>query len=56
VTHVISDIQRKGTLDNMSTRPGEGFIQEAAQAYEQTNRKKAEKQVCLLLIHTRVDN
>jgi hypothetical protein len=25
VAHVISDIRRKGTTDNMSTRPGEGF-------------------------------
>lgn len=33
----------------MSTRPGEGFQQEAAEAYEQTNKKKAEKQVCSLL-------
>jgi hypothetical protein len=32
----------------MSTRPGEGFQQEAAEAYKQTNRKRAEKQVCLL--------
>lgn len=46
VSHVISDIRQKGTTDNLSTRPGEGFQQEAAEAYAQTNKKKAEKQVC----------
>ena len=35
----------KGTTDNFSTRPGEGFQQEAAQAYAQTNGKNAEHQV-----------
>jgi len=30
----------------MSTRPGEGFQQEAAEAFGQTNMKQAEKQVC----------
>ena len=54
VSHVISDIQRKGTTDNMSTRPGEGFQQEAAEAYKQTSRKRAEKQVCKLL--TQIDD
>ena len=39
------DILQKGTTDNTSTRPGEGFQQEAAQAFEQTNMKNAEKQV-----------
>lgn len=34
----------KGTTDNFSTRPGEGF-QQAAQAYAQTNGKHAEHQV-----------
>jgi hypothetical protein len=29
----------------MSTRPGEGFQQEAAEAYQQTNGKAAESQV-----------
>jgi hypothetical protein len=46
VSHVVSDIRQKGTTDNLSTRPGEGFQQEAAEAYEQTNRKRAETQVC----------
>jgi len=45
VSHVASDIRRKGTTDNMSTRPGEGFNQEAAEAYAQTNGKQAENQV-----------
>lgn len=31
--------------------PGEGFQQEAAEAYKQTSKKEAEKQVCLLLTH-----
>ena len=35
----------------MSTRLGEGFQQEAAEAYKQTSKKEAEKQVCLLLTH-----
>lgn len=48
VSHIITDILQKGTSDNMSTRPGEGFQQEAAEAFEQTNMKNAEKQVCLL--------
>lgn len=43
--HITSDIKAKGTLDNMSTRPGEGFFQEAKQAYKRTNGKEAEKQV-----------
>jgi hypothetical protein len=50
VSHIIEDIRRKGTTDNTSTRPGEGFQQEAAEAYKQTNKKSAEKQVCSLLI------
>lgn len=40
----------KGTVDNFSTRTGEGFQQEAAQAFEQTNMKDAERQVCVLQI------
>jgi hypothetical protein len=50
ISHIIEDIRRKGTTDNMSTRPGEGFQQEAAEAYEQSNKKQAEKQVRSLLI------
>jgi len=42
---VFQDIQQKGTLDNFSIRTGEGFQQEAAQAFEQTNMKNAEHQV-----------
>ncbi|KZT29211.1 hypothetical protein NEOLEDRAFT_1086238 [Neolentinus lepideus HHB14362 ss-1] len=43
--HAPSDIRAKGTTDNYSTRPGEGFQQEASEAYEQTNRKGAEHQM-----------
>ena len=35
----------KGTTDNMSTRPGEGFQQEAAEAYKQTSGKGAKRYV-----------
>jgi hypothetical protein len=45
---VAQDIREKGTVDNFSTRIGEGFQQEAAQAFEQTNMKDAEHQVCIL--------
>jgi hypothetical protein len=51
VSHIIEDIRRKGTTDNTSTRPGEGFQQEAAEAFKQTNKKRAEKQVRSLLIY-----
>jgi hypothetical protein len=43
--HVAQDIKEKGTVDNFSTRNGEGVQQEASQAYEQTNMKNAEHQV-----------
>ena len=44
-SHMFQDIRQKGTTDNFSTRTGEGFQQEAAQAFEQTNMKNAEHQV-----------
>ena len=47
VSHIVMDIRQKGTTDNTSTRPGEGFQQESAQAFKQTNGKKAELQVGL---------
>ena len=47
VSHIIMDILQKGTTDNTSTRPGEGFQQEAAEAFEQTNMKNAEKLVII---------
>jgi hypothetical protein len=47
-SHVFQDIRDKGTTDNSSTRTGEGFQQEAAQAYEQTNMRNAEHQVSVL--------
>ncbi|KAI5821788.1 hypothetical protein K523DRAFT_21961 [Schizophyllum commune Tattone D] len=43
--HAIDDIKWKGTLDNMSTRVGESFFQEAAEAYSHTNGKDAERQM-----------
>ena len=55
VSHVISDIWQKGTTDNTSTHPGEGFQQEAAEAYKQTSKKEAEKQVTPLL-RTHIDD
>jgi len=55
VSHVILDIQQKGTTDNTSTRPGEGFQQEATEAYKQTSKKEAEKQVTSLL-RTHIDD
>jgi hypothetical protein len=46
-SHVFQDIREKGTTDNCSTRTGEGFQQESAQAFEQTNMKNAEHQVSI---------
>ena len=43
--HIIEEICWKGTTDNTSTCSGEEFQQEAAEAYMQTNKKWAEKQV-----------
>ncbi|KAG6847873.1 hypothetical protein H0H93_005308 [Arthromyces matolae] len=43
--HVGDEILNKGTTDNMTTRTGEGFQQEAAEAYAQTNKKQAEHQM-----------
>ncbi|KAJ7221503.1 hypothetical protein GGX14DRAFT_669953 [Mycena pura] len=45
VAHVLKDIWDKGTTNHGSTRPGEGFQQEARAAYETTNRKDAEHQM-----------
>jgi hypothetical protein len=45
ISHVIEDIVQKGTTDNFSTRPGEGFIQEVNEAYGQTNKRNADAQV-----------
>ncbi|PPQ88862.1 hypothetical protein CVT25_009588 [Psilocybe cyanescens] len=64
ISHVALDIQQKGTTNNMSTHPGEGFQQEAAEAYKQTNKKKAEKQMsridenqeAIVLIRMAIDN
>lgn len=47
-SHVPQDIREKGTVDNFSTRYGEGFQQEAAQSFGQTNMKEAEHQMCII--------
>jgi hypothetical protein len=44
-SHVAEDIEERGCTYNFSTWPGEGFQQEAAQAYRTTNRKNTEHQV-----------
>ncbi|EPQ53799.1 hypothetical protein GLOTRDRAFT_107062 [Gloeophyllum trabeum ATCC 11539] len=62
--HVIYDLEHKCTTDNYSTRPGEGFQQEVAEAYQQTNGKRAEHQMAridsnqeaIALIRMTVDN
>ncbi|KAJ7105815.1 hypothetical protein C8R44DRAFT_886281 [Mycena epipterygia] len=38
-SHVVRDIRNKGTTNHGSTRPGEGFQQEAREAYNRTNKK-----------------
>lgn len=45
ITHVVDDIQTKGSTGNQSTRPGEGSIQEVKQQYQRTNCRAVEKQV-----------
>ncbi|KAJ7306665.1 hypothetical protein DFH08DRAFT_516164 [Mycena albidolilacea] len=47
-SHIVEDILRKGTTNHGSTRPGEGFQQEAAEAYKQTNFKNVAPQATLL--------
>lgn len=46
---MIQDIREKGTTDGFSTRTGEGFQQESAQAYDQTNGKNVEHQVGVVI-------
>ncbi|KAJ6577876.1 hypothetical protein B0H19DRAFT_985472 [Mycena capillaripes] len=43
--HLVQDIQDKGTTDHGSTRPGEGFQQEAHAAYSRTNGKNVVHQM-----------
>ena len=50
VNHVVMEIRTKGATDNYGTRVGEGFQQESAQAYAQTNGKNAEAQASLSTI------
>ncbi|KAJ7822282.1 hypothetical protein B0H14DRAFT_3089030 [Mycena olivaceomarginata] len=44
-SHVVRDIRAKGTTNHGSTRPGEGFQQEAQEAYSHTNGKDAAHQM-----------
>ncbi|KAJ7464184.1 hypothetical protein FB451DRAFT_1352911 [Mycena latifolia] len=44
-SHIVRDIRDKGTTNHGSTRPGEGFQQEAAEAYSQTNFKNVASQM-----------
>ncbi|KAJ7655541.1 hypothetical protein B0H17DRAFT_956309 [Mycena rosella] len=44
-SHLVQDIYDKGTTNHGSTRPGEGFQQEAAEAYNQTNFKNVASQM-----------
>ncbi|KAJ7125922.1 hypothetical protein C8R44DRAFT_702274 [Mycena epipterygia] len=44
-SHVVRDIRAKGTTDHGSTRPGEGFQQEAHEAYIRTDGKEAAHQM-----------
>jgi hypothetical protein len=48
--HVLQDIREKGSVDNFSTRNGEGVQQEASQAFKQTNMKNAEHQVSVAIL------
>ena len=45
LAHLPFDLQVKGTTENYTTRPGEGFQQEVQQAYNQTNFRDTEQQV-----------
>ena len=45
ISHVIEDIREKGATPNFSTRMGEGFQQEVAEAYNQTNKRNPDHQV-----------
>ena len=48
LTHIVEDLRGKGAMENYTTRPGEGFQQEVQQAYDRTNFKNTEPQVCIL--------
>ncbi|KZV89588.1 hypothetical protein EXIGLDRAFT_771641 [Exidia glandulosa HHB12029] len=48
--HVVADILGKGTTQNQSTRPGEGFQQEVKQQYARTDKRLVEPQM------TRIDS
>ncbi|KAJ7325814.1 hypothetical protein DFH08DRAFT_916907 [Mycena albidolilacea] len=55
-SHVLREIRAKGATNHGSTRPGEGFQQEAAEAYSHTNGKDAAHQVSCLSIDLRYIN
>ncbi|KAJ7897727.1 hypothetical protein B0H14DRAFT_2494751 [Mycena olivaceomarginata] len=59
-SHIIQDILDKGTTDHGSTRPGEGFHQEAAEAYNRTNFKDMDRidetQEAIARIRMAIDN
>lgn len=50
ISHVIEDIEEKGATDNYVARPGEGFHQEVQEAWDQTNNKNTDKQVCFFIL------
>ncbi|KAJ7867242.1 hypothetical protein B0H14DRAFT_2572998 [Mycena olivaceomarginata] len=54
-SHIVEDIRNKRTTDHGSTRPGEGFQQEAADAYEQTNFKNVAMQLWIYSQMDRID-
>jgi hypothetical protein len=45
LTHLFSDIRRKGTCENFSCVIGEGFHQGLIKAYESSNKKNVAQQV-----------
>ncbi|KAJ6451401.1 hypothetical protein C8R45DRAFT_1124863 [Mycena sanguinolenta] len=54
LNHLVRDIRDKGTTNHGSTRPGEGFQQEAREAYSRTNRKNAAHQLMIVQM-SRID-
>ncbi|KAJ7719459.1 hypothetical protein B0H14DRAFT_2643016 [Mycena olivaceomarginata] len=55
-SHIVEDILRKGTTNHGLTHLGEGFQQEAAEAYKQTNFKKCWPSEAITRIRMAVDN
>lgn len=48
--HLPFDLRMKGSTDNYSTRPGEGFQQEVQQAFDQTNFRNTDSQACVHIV------